>query len=88
MARGYWADTTEINICGITCSQSVVLWIILMGGSLCHTCKSRFEYSKKRYKTKLKKISNIKRSGYWLTFGFASKVAQSQFECENCEYKW
>lgn len=68
--------------------------------SKCPTCKSKFEYSHKNDikpntptcptcgSTKLKKISDIKRAGHWLAFGFASKTAQSQFECENCGYKW
>ena len=44
----------------------------------CPTCGS----------TNLKKISDLKRASHWLAFGFASKTAQSQFECLSCGYKW
>lgn len=44
----------------------------------CPTCQS----------TDIKKIAfNEKATGYIL-FGLFSKTARSQFECENCGYKW
>ena len=44
----------------------------------CPTCGS----------TKLKKISGVKRAAHMWTFGLFSKTSYSQFECENCGYKW
>lgn len=44
----------------------------------CPTCQS----------TRIKRISNAKRSLHAFAFGIFSKTAQSQFECENCGYKW
>lgn len=44
----------------------------------CPTCQS----------TKIKKISGIKRAAHGYAFGLFSKTARSQFECENCGYKW
>lgn len=34
------------------------------------------------------KISNADRAVFGLIFGLFSKTARSQFECQNCGYKW
>lgn len=44
----------------------------------CPTCQS----------TNIKKISSTKRAAHGFMFGIFSKTAFSQFECENCGYKW
>lgn len=44
----------------------------------CPTCQS----------TNIKKISDTKRAVHGLAFGLFSKTARSQFECNNCGYKW
>lgn len=44
----------------------------------CPTCQS----------TNIKKISALKRETHGFLFGIFSKTATSQFECENCGYKW
>lgn len=44
----------------------------------CPTCQS----------TNIKKISALKRETHVLLFGIFSKTATSQFECDNCGYKW
>lgn len=44
----------------------------------CPTCNS----------TKIKKISATKKVAHGLAFGLFSKTAFSQFECNNCGYKW
>lgn len=38
--------------------------------------------------TKIHKISSLKRATHAYTFGLFSKTARSQFECENCHYKF
>lgn len=38
--------------------------------------------------TKIHKISSIKRVTHAYAFGLFSKTARSQFECENCHYKF
>lgn len=44
----------------------------------CPTCHS----------TNVKKISFTKGYLHWRAFGLLSKTARSQFECNNCGYKW
>ncbi len=44
----------------------------------CPTCGS----------TNIKDISKIKRATHAYLFGLFSKTARSQFECQNCHYKW
>ena len=44
----------------------------------CPTCQS----------TNIKKISSTKKVAHGLTFGIFSKTAFSQYECNNCGYKW
>jgi len=44
----------------------------------CPTCSSN----------RIKKISTLKRATSLYLFGFFSKTAISQFQCENCGYKW
>lgn len=44
----------------------------------CPTCQS----------TNIKKISVAKRATHGFMFGIFSKTAFSQFECNNCGYKW
>lgn len=44
----------------------------------CPTCGS----------TNIKKISTVKRATHAYMFGLFSKTARSQFECQNCHYKW
>ena len=44
----------------------------------CPTCNS----------SNIKKISGMKRSIHGYAFGLFSKTATSQFECNNCGYKW
>lgn len=44
----------------------------------CPTCGS----------TDIKQISTLKRATHAYTFGLFSKTARSQFECQNCYYKW
>jgi hypothetical protein len=45
---------------------------------ICPTCKS----------TNIKTISYAKRVLHGYAFGLFSKTARSQFECQNCGYKW
>ena len=44
----------------------------------CPTCGS----------TNIKKISDLSRGAHALMFGIFSNTARSQFECQNCHYKW
>lgn len=44
----------------------------------CPTCSS----------TNIKRISGMKRAFHGYAFGVFSKTAFSQFECQNCGYKW
>lgn len=44
----------------------------------CPTCQS----------TKIRKISSVRKVTGGVLFGIFSKTAFSQFECENCGYKW
>lgn len=44
----------------------------------CPTCGS----------TKIKKISSVSKVAGAALFGLFSKTARSQFQCENCGYKW
>jgi hypothetical protein len=44
----------------------------------CPTCQS----------TNIKKISTVKRATHGAIFGVFSNTARSQFECQNCKYKW
>ena len=44
----------------------------------CPTCSS----------TSIKRISGMKRAFHGYAFGIFSKTAFSQFECQNCGYKW
>lgn len=44
----------------------------------CPTCQS----------TNIKKISSTRKVAHGLTFGIFSKTAFSQYECNNCGYKW
>lgn len=44
----------------------------------CPTCGS----------TNVHKISGIKKAVHGYAFGLFSKTARSQFECNNCGYKW
>jgi len=44
----------------------------------CPTCHS----------SNIRKISDMKRALHGYAFGIFSKTAFSQFECENCGYKW
>lgn len=38
--------------------------------------------------TRIRKISSLKRATHACAFGLFSKTARSQFECENCHYKF
>lgn len=44
----------------------------------CPTCNS----------TNIKKISAVSKAGGMFMFGIFSKTAKSQFQCEDCGYKW
>lgn len=44
----------------------------------CPTCQS----------TNIKKISTTSKIIHGLTFGIFSTTARSQFQCQNCGYKW
>ena len=44
----------------------------------CPTCGS----------TNIRKISDAKKALHAIAFGIFSKTAYSQFECQNCHYKW
>lgn len=44
----------------------------------CPTCGS----------TDIKPISTLKKATHAYAFGLFSKIARSQFECQNCHYKW
>ena len=44
----------------------------------CPTCGS----------TNVHKISGVKKALHGYAFGLFSKTARSQFECNNCGYKW
>ena len=44
----------------------------------CPTCNSR----------NVKRISGMSKAAGAAMFGLFSKTAKSQFECENCGYKW
>ena len=44
----------------------------------CPTCGS----------TNIKKISSLSKAVHGLAFGLFSTTARSQFECNNCKYKW
>ncbi len=44
----------------------------------CPTCQS----------PNIKRISGIKKAVHGCAFGVLSKTARSQFECNNCGYKW
>lgn len=44
----------------------------------CPTCHS----------VNVQKISFVKGYTHWRAFGLFSKTARSQFECNNCGYKW
>lgn len=76
----YNPDTTEHNAADALEQQIDEIFKPKTSANIptCPTCGS----------TKLKKISDIKRAGHWLAFGFLSQTARSQFECENCGYKW
>lgn len=44
----------------------------------CPTCQS----------TNIKKISSVSKVAHGFAFGLFSKTAKSQFECNDCHYKW
>lgn len=44
----------------------------------CPTCQS----------TNIKKISSVSKAVHGFAFGLFSKTAKSQFECNDCHYKW